>query len=277
MDSNSPTRNSVLDFLYVDRARVAQFASQLLPDGNSNQVKRQSSKKSEEASSGGFDAVVAKANVQWQKGSTDVIEYTSDASWEKVEALLSELQAGKFLFDIADIPQVGSLVKLDAHIEIVAQNVFKSVWESILNAAIANDQIDPSTLGKTSVSNLAQILTVMPQPTVLLALERSLSLPLWGILKEDGFIGAKDDFALMYGGHVPGNWKIIGSLDVLPEETSENVLNVLAASEALRGIQQATTQMRAVFGRPLGSWGITPICIFREIQANHSPAPTVEA
>jgi len=89
---------------------------------------------------------------------------------------------------------------------------------------------------------------------------------IWLAMRGDAFITQPNDLTLNHGIQLSGKWNVVGILDAVPDAaagppssppTDHSLVGNLATI-----IQPLTRQ---VLGRPVGSYGATPLLVFREI------------
>lgn len=99
----------------------------------------------------------------------------------------------------------------------------------------------------------------------------------WTSLKEDALVVSATDLTLKHGTTVAGKWNMLGILDALPDIDGEE-LTESGKESALRSLalvnnpfgammNEMMPLLRPILGRPFPSYGMTPLMIFREIDA----------
>ncbi|GBR36393.1 hypothetical protein AA11826_1525 [Komagataeibacter oboediens DSM 11826] len=101
---------------------------------------------------------------------------------------------------------------------------------------------------------------------------------LWSTLKNDCLLTSWEDLSLKHGSVIPGIWYVLGVLDAHPvvdDDTNPAVVeerwnNAVSGNEITDAIAGVLSTVRRTFGRPSGSYGLTPLLIFRKMPANKS-------
>lgn len=125
----------------------------------------------------------------------------------------------------------------------------------------------------------------------------------WMTLVPDEMIGGSDDFTLKHVASIPGTWSVIGALDARPVSReplpAEDLSKLLTPDDSgisdetfsspdapdaktgesappsyniVQGMKQMQDGIRSQFGRPDSSYGITPLVIYRLVEAGSSIA-----
>lgn len=76
-----------------------------------------------------------------------------------------------------------------------------------------------------------------------------------------------DDLSLKHGDNIAGQWNILGILDATLEDPSEEEADLKPYTNVGMAISELQNMLRLQFGRPTGSYGITPVLIFRSIRS----------
>lgn len=93
----------------------------------------------------------------------------------------------------------------------------------------------------------------------------------WAPASEDALVGFMSDLVLKHGAKIAGQWSMLGILDALPYDGEQDMtaLEMIRAGMTTDGIAKAALQfapyIRMALGRPLLSYGMTPLLVFREI------------
>jgi len=251
--------DSIFDFLYVDRQRLALFVAQLDDDGVIVQSKRivGSSMSNQGELKGGIPSV-ATVGGTISDAATESAERQFDASYSLPLNALSILQsAGRIKKEAADLT-LGHIVQLEGIVEIRDIDLIKRLWDTFTKNLVDKAPSHKKGTVKHEVSVAGNVLKELPPTTQIFV--RTADAGYWGMLNgadptfNSHFIGLK------HGTRIQGTWQVIGILDALPdsepasEETTGNLLSDM--SSVING-------MRTLLGRPFDSYGITPLAIFR--------------
>lgn len=89
----------------------------------------------------------------------------------------------------------------------------------------------------------------------------------WCILRPEGLTGISSDFALMFGGSIPGSWALVGILDAKPDAyVQAPLVQTTSLDQAIDAIlPHLETISRQFLGRPATAFGVTPLAIFRQV------------
>lgn len=123
-----------------------------------------------------------------------------------------------------------------------------------------------------------ELMTVLPHAVQAAVSANDVSV--WSSLREANLTIAPSDLFLKHGLTIEGTWNIVGILDALPEEeedsSSETNLSPSLMKQFIAGYQlgffgfsiaHLVHAVRPVLGRPKGSYGFTPLLLFRTISA----------
>lgn len=93
----------------------------------------------------------------------------------------------------------------------------------------------------------------------------------WAPVADGALVAPMPELILKHGQKVAGQWSILGILDALPFEQSEMLtpMEMVRVGMTLDSISNVSLQMgpaiRQALGRPLLSYGMTPLLVFREV------------
>lgn len=289
-DQASP--DSVFDFLYVDFDRVSSFLSQLNDNGNlkevvrSNSAGRGSAKFDKQSIGGGI--LVAKGDAEIGSNASSQHDSSKqqifDSRWINPLLFLDEVSSRGMLQRDFNFARIGQLALATGPLQIRDLGTMRDIWKKpafksftergMLSQNVPNRQERRSS-GSTStkVSNkqptkfdlMFELIEILPH--TLQAIFGG-DKKVWCILRDEFLSGDSTDFALKYGGFIPGDWTVLGVLDAYPNESplaagvTPNVqLNEIY--DVLAG--HINPIARQMVGRPANAFGMTPIMIFRSI------------
>jgi hypothetical protein len=94
----------------------------------------------------------------------------------------------------------------------------------------------------------------------------------WSTLTHSGLTQNSSDLLLSHGTSIPGTWNMIGILDARPDPLTDLInpppLDMENPSEMGTKILKLLSPIsRNLLGRPVTSFAVTPLIIFREIKA----------
>lgn len=286
------------DFLYHDARRIQSFLAQFNELGHSQQVRRAHSESeswSDKRIRSGDIGIASVIKGHSAKESADSkedkesIEGVYDPFWANAkqfvnlverEGLIKEIwQAnigsivkcdGMLIFlDIAMIQKVLSVKTLrDALLKEELQNILK---ERLVLAHIEEyknksaDQVRDEYTHKFNVN--AELLTLVTDAIHCQLLSAGYNI--WTPLEEQNLVPSASTLVLKHGIHINGNWTMIGILDAVPgrlEINQELFENIKKISGPIASLAVALSQtIRNGFGKPEGSFSMTPLLIMRSI------------
>jgi hypothetical protein len=265
-------RDSVFDFLYVDRHRIGLYLSQFSEFGNLTNLVHSERAGDETVLSAGVPSLAkGEAKQSQQTG----IERHYDTQWSQVLNFLDEVQARNMLRRDIESSPIGGLLLISGSLYLANMRSFEKTWGAISSNAeskapqhgnrharrtAARQEIAPS-----GVDGL-KILGSLEQPVFMIL--RSSSNRLWSTLDPDNLVGGSSDLNLKHGLGVAGQWHLLAALDCQPgmgNDAPDGRLcgggdNVFSDS-----VVAMWREFRLVFGRPSDCCGVTPIVIMREI------------
>lgn len=278
MEQESEDINSLYDFIYVDRDRLASYSAQLFNDGILSSAKK--SVHSQDAKSKTFSGHLGVASAALDGLSTigEVYERTFDASWTLPLNVINSLDEHGFIKKDFKTAGMGSVVLVKGSAALLDVGLIKSLWEPALDFFVsflpdktARHRSEKKQL-RDQWSKFGNILSRFPL-SVQIHLDSEGS-KLWASLNQECMIARSDDIALKYGGSITGECIVIGVLDARPDEgdrsgESEHLDADLDISDFSNLFAAMTTMMNSIrdlVGRPSGAYGITPIMISRIIR-----------
>lgn len=293
MASEATGSGSVFDILYADERRISSLLSQLNDEG----VQTELTRSAEDTSTTNLELSVKVV----RGGSTEVGRESKtvkvDASWLAPVLFLDAAQ-DRINRDI-EKAAIGSLVIVTGKLVVNDLSLLKDMWSqpavrrSVLNSVNQAKEAD-ATIGmhrqqrrsakpKADNSQQEMLLEIMPllphTPQMHLITE---DVAVWGTINPHHMVGTVGDLILKHGAKVPGSWSVVGILDGVPfelreeDDDYEDHDDILSISDRIKmgmigenvwkvGIDMAGPARQAL-GRPLNSYGITPLVVFREIE-----------
>lgn len=284
--------NSVFDFLYNDTDRVASFLSQFDPNGHLIGLKKLLSAGESNTStsdmSGGANIGVMKGGMKaanaigedYRRGS----EITYNPLWANALTFLEHLDEHNLIERDIWNARIGQFVLVKGWLTVLAVEMLRAAWQlPTVQAAIKSGANAPDNQGNrqqrraegnqkkttqpTEIDLAIELLGVMPHLVQARLLGKNFYA--WGSLKEEHMVTTAGDLLLKHGTRLQGQWAVLGILDAFPDEGSplkapetDNTMGV--ASAVLSHIGPAA---RTLLGRPDVAHGVTPLLIFREINA----------
>jgi hypothetical protein len=285
--------HSVFDFIYVDRDRISLLISQLNDLGEMTAISEgkeagRSSEKSDEFKgkgsaifASGSGAIGSKTSAHHERS----IERTYDSRWVNALNFLDEAQHKNLINrDIASA-RIGEVVLVTGPLRIRDFGSLREIWNKpsmrkSIEAGAVEDQAtnrqqrrraaknngdNKKNKSPTDLDMFFDLVEVLPHTTQAMVGDDYVA---WGLLKSEGLLGSSSDFALKFGGSIPGDWAMIGLLEALPGG-SDLPLDILETTQ-LDQVGDALFMhleplTRQFLGRPSNAYGVTPLIILREV------------
>src|SRR4051794_37599966 len=118
---------SPVDFLYLDRQRIASLIGQLSDRGMLTGTKSVTAKSHTTEGGGALNATIVKLDGKHAKTTGISEEETYDPFWAHAFSFLQDLE-GNFAVRL-EIAQLGSLVKFEALLQLIDLEVMRELWE----------------------------------------------------------------------------------------------------------------------------------------------------
>ena len=275
--------DSVYDFLYFDLPRIQIFNSQFSQYGHLTELTR--STETSSTSGGGFDLKVARADAS--EGEQTGISKKYQAQFVAPLTFLDHAK-GMIVRDITRAG-IGHFVLATGSLRILDLMMLKNAWDLASVKTLAtrgaqsvsqnnpanqsrqerrakqrrNDVNDPAS----TMNFVFEMLRIMPH-SLQGQMESGLN-QIWSSMRAEGFITQPNDLLLNHGIELSGQWNLVGILDATPapEKPIPAPKVVDPNTHSLVGNLALTIQplARQMLGRPAGSYGVTPLLIFREV------------
>jgi len=290
--SDAKKADSVFDILYADTRRLSSLLSQFSDDGIVTEVVRGA----EETSSSqiGISVKIVKADGT-ELGKSSVLTKI-DPQW-LLPLLFLDAAQGMIQRDIEAAP-IGSLVLSQGKLIVTDLAMLKEMWKSekarqyMLQKAAIDEEAglnrhERRAAGKkgnakevTDAELAFELLPLLPHSPQINIIDGDRTV--WASIDERYMNGSASDVMLKHGVKVAGSWSMVSVLDARPfevrddEDAYDDHDDILSFSERL-AIGMTTDNLwkvanelagpaRQALGRPLLSYGVTPLIIFREIE-----------
>lgn len=292
----------VLDFLYHDSRRVGSYLSQFEEFGTLKEVTQTKGRSRNEAERSTLSGTVGVPGVIGGKAD-DVTEVASSAQdnsaraydpfWRNARAFLDYAEDAELLHDDIQTTPLGGFVHVVGKLFMAHLDLMSAVWNlpSIQRnlRAGAGLPADPpqgnrqqrrkqSRTGNAEADNAPsememalEVLPKMPHKGQLMMLAGTTAI--WATIAEGSLVGLASDLTLKHGARIAGEWHMVGIKDASPDigatgPTDEELVALgLLHGSAL--ITAASVNLAAIvrpsLGRPQGSYGVTPLLIFRSV------------
>jgi hypothetical protein len=291
-------RDSPVDFLYLDKNRIASLIGQLSDKGMLTGLKStvEQSRSTEGRAAGSLAIVEAEAGRS--RTSSASSEESYDPFWTHAYTFLRDLEAN-FAVPLAKA-RLGSLVKFRALIQFLDLRLMRNLWEPSLRALAASQEqiVNPASSRQQKrhqqrqeakqpagaqplPGDMAiglQFLQAMPHLFHMTFLSEE-GLSLWAAVRSDHLTISSEDLTMKFGAAIDGLWTVVGIVDggVAPA----TLLPV--GSEMLDTLVDTMAKLRGLMGRPQNHFGLTPIAIYApllgiaEIEAASAASPDSSA
>jgi hypothetical protein len=294
--------DTVYDFLYHDARRVGSFLAQFDDSGHLQKLTQSESvrgrgRRGYEISAG----VAAVGSLGLKRPSEETggedSERVYDPFWTNALTFLDFLEDRELI--IRDISQtrIGKIVEITGRLTVLDFSLMKSAWDvpsikKIVKASEGNQTPAVSRQQRRHTERQQQIPTTQDVSPVELGFDMIRILPhpmqarmdganftAWCSLRDEALVVSSADLLLKHGIGISGEWKIVGILDAMPEPsiTVDPLDPMSAFTPAIEAdpmlnpigtmLQQLSNLARAFLGRPPSAYGITPLLIFRSINA----------
>lgn len=292
MVSDAKKADSVFDILYADTRRLSSLLSQFSDDGIITEVVRGA----EETTSSqiGISVKIVKADGA-ELGKSSVLTKI-DPQW-LLPLLFLDAAQDMIQRDIEAAP-IGSLVLSQGKLIVTDLAMLKEMWKSekarqyMLQKAAIDEEAglnrhERRAAGKkgsakevTDAELAFELLPLLPHSPQINIIDGDRTV--WASIDERYMNGSASDVMLKHGVKVAGSWSMVSVLDARPfevrddEDAYDDHDDILSFSERL-AIGMTTDNLwkvanelagpaRQALGRPLLSYGVTPLIIFREIE-----------
>jgi hypothetical protein len=280
-----PGSPSVYDFLYQDVRRVGSLLAQFHPEGLLQSTKRtesvQDSYGSNENQTGAVNVGVVKGAISTTEtvaqASLNSAERAYDPLWQNSIALLTFLQNQSYLQRSLEAARIGQTVLISGELEVFDTSFFLKAFSDPHNTKQATQILTGSTPQtpkaraeeKATLDKISAGVKLLSRfPLEVQALLQTSKSSVWCVLKSACLETTPTNLFLEFGSTVPGEWSILGILDSFPDsETSSRVVDVDREGDTIFAVMRKLDRLSGHLGRPSSAYGVTPILIFRRVEA----------
>lgn len=274
----------LLDFLYADHERVASFLAQIEGRGSLKESATAGTQQSKEGKKAGLKLGIAEGNLGSEREWGKEVRLTYDPLWANSRKLIDYFEKEQDLseFTLGQLRVItGNLIAYDFSAISSMMNA-ESMVDFIARGVSGNDD-DHSRKKPQSLAEKKK------EAVVIRELMRGLPLGIGFILVSETshfWFSVKREYLSLYDldipfkfpTHVSGIWSVLGVIDALPSDHVEGLQRViqknidgLMPSMALN-MMQITGAIVGMFGRPLPAYGLSPLVVYREVNATESEA-----
>ncbi|MEN7529270.1 hypothetical protein [Cupriavidus sp. DL-D2] len=278
MAQESQSTEYLCDFVYLDRDRAALYFAQLDPEnGTPTQVKRTEKHGGQDADklTVGIPKLMAKeygGGTQFERS----IEGQYDPSWLIPIEVMNRLDELSYITTDLEQARIGRMALLTGSMRVIDVRFLKELWPYVgdMIAKQASDALPANTPPKVKQQTISHarketdlmsgVISKMPH-----SLQASFTVQgkrIWTTLRPDNMLMNPEDLALKHGADIPGEWRLLGIIDALPELSSPSPSSAPEGFDLEGGLVNIINTLRTFMGRQSGSFGITPIAIFRTIK-----------
>lgn len=292
--------DSVFDFLYHDSRRIASFLSQFDNNGLLTGITQGDSvtkgtKRSKKVTLGGDVALFGGGSLGFEVGpgeaGSQTLERAYDPFWANARQFLDVLAERDLIQRDISSARIGQFGLVSGSLIIADMKMLQSVWglpgiQKVIAAAAQGDESEEQPTGNRQqrrsapppkakpkvpdeIQMVMEILPHLPHSGHMHIVTDELAV--WAAADEGSIVGSISDLVLKHGAKIAGQWNMLGIIDALPFEVNE----MLSAWEMIQtgmtgeSITKAALNLapyiRQALGRPLLSYGMTPLLVFREV------------
>lgn len=269
-DQSSPRDESLFDFLYLDRARLASYLAQMFDDGAHLGSKKTAASGNQFSNNASGNVLgLVKAGLGSTETTNETIERQFDASWSAPLSLLRELHEQGYIKAFSKSAALGQLILFKGNIQILDLRILQKLWQPVLamQAALKPANTEAQRKAKKTEDAQAQTIAKVAEnlPHIIQMRAFNDDHQLWATLTPDALTVNPSDLAFKHGPSIPGEWAILGLLDARPSSEEEMKLPS-GLGEVETGMLQMALHLKHFLGRNFTDYGITPIAIYREVR-----------
>jgi hypothetical protein len=224
---------------------------------------------------------------EYQKDVDQSAARTYDPLWANALALLDHLQQRAMLTSNVHVANVGQFVLATGPLKVLNVKLLESIWGT--SAASQMNALNTAALSaQEQVNNLLGLEIIQRMPHMiqaqLLAQQEPASLS-WMALDEDNLIVPASTLMMKYGPWIGGDWSVLAIKDaeldngpVIDAELGglmggdwEAAADARSSTPFALLAEMIAPIARRMMGRPAGFYGLTPVLIFREVNAAQGP------
>lgn len=246
----------LIDFLYVDEARVDSLISQLR-NGTLRSVTKTVGTSEGSYIAGKGDLQVIGGQIRHESTSSGSAAENYDPFHNKIIQLLQDLSLP--VQDSISGEISGRLMNLIGKVRIRDMQSAKALFPLILK----NQKLfGLSKAAASPIKGVSDFIQAMSN-SIELSMNLQNGVRISGNLKENGLTIRQTDLARTYGAELPGKWYVMGILDYTPfPNTAEEPTAAIQSIENI--VDQYTDALRKLYSE--SNYSIIPILIFRTIE-----------
>ncbi|WP_152522097.1 DUF6414 family protein [Sphingobium quisquiliarum] len=267
--------SKVYDFLYADHEKVASILSQLEDDGALKETAIRAQKGKDQRV--GFSAKISGlgGEIGNNRGLQYEVRQTYDPLWRNSRKLIEHIGESQQDPEFS----VGSMCIMEGDLIAFDQSVFSKLMAAESMRDFIASGITAGADDKRSAQK--QVQEKRKEAEIIQKYIATLGLSIqfvfcafqsgfWFNINRDYLYLHETDIPLKYPITISGKWRVLGIVDALPgDQFSLDHLDEAGASPHIPGMITHLAQLIGVtavsFGRPLASYGLKPLAIFREV------------
>lgn len=264
--------DSLFDFLYVDKEKVAYLYSQLFPEGLMIGYDVSSSEDDKQTNTIGLSKIV-KAGVDVTQTSTQSQTHRFDTQWSAAIVLLDKLSESNRLkkSDITEAT-LGDLVLIEGSLQILDFDLIKKGLVPFLDTA-ENIISRQSNTAKKNFKKEADMIKGMMK--FISCVENAVNINLltnnetvWASSKREYFNISPQSICLEHGSSITGKWNLLAILNEAPDNDFQSIkdsVSNIKGNKLTDIFNKISDGFREFTGRGENCYGVTPILLFREL------------
>lgn len=263
MAQDSQSTDYVYDYIYLDSLRLTSYLSQIDANGVLTSIKQSRGIQEDAKELTSMGITMSNRYTQENNATTQKeVERNFDANIATLYAVIDKLDELGFIGREISNAGLGQMVLVSGALALREIRTILKLWEPAFNMSKmlgSGDKLPTPKQSKVITDLLAAL------PHTLLMILQSDQYSMWATLEEANLKINADDITLKHGASIAGKWHILGILDALPDNATDNSY-VSFNNDILDNLKEFLTAIKQLIGRPSNSYGITPIAIFRTVQ-----------
>lgn len=265
MGPDSQSIDSLLDFLYIDRDRLASLVAQLHKSGVLKTTKTSDRKTGRSSGSANLGIPALGVNTSGGSETSESIDQEFDASWTLPLNVLDLLDERSFIAPSVRSAKLGQIFIARGKIRLLDFKVLRDCWEDVSSIVLAGHQGSgkhPKQSDKEGLKRVFSLLKKLPHSTELVI--HTESDMIWTNADPKNLTITSDTLTFSHGSAIPGTWGMVGILDGTPDIEDDFVSRPMV-KELQIAMFSITAQLRELLGRPVGAYAATPLVIYRVV------------
>jgi len=260
----------IYDFIYLDSKRLTSYLAQLNDDGVLLSIKKTKhiSEDQKNIGSAGLNNATKVATEHNETISKNA-ERHYDSSSTALYSVIDKLDELGFVQREIENTAIGQMLLCSGSISFQDIRMMRDLWEPIMKLSLSqgssqNKKGSQRNKQKQEADILKTLLSALPHALLMTLFSQNESL--WSSLDEEHLTMNSDDITLKHGSNFAGKWYVLGILDAKPDNKMESLpVSRVVNNELFDGMVEMASAIRKFLGRPMESYGITPVAIFRTV------------